>query len=154
MSGSARDSHAPPAHMTAMNARNAATTRRRTWTMLLVMTRRAAFAIAIWVAGCPGFPKAGPPPGPLSLQAVQVAQVRFPTATAASLESGRQLFLQHCNACHKFPALGEYSDEQWGKIIPRMAAKAELSLADGRAILTFIQAARAASPMTAPAAMR
>jgi cytochrome c5 len=122
--------------------------------MLLVMTRRAAFAIAIWAAGCPGFPKSGPPPGPLSLQAVQVAQVRFPTATAASLESGRQLFLHHCNACHKFPALGEYSDERWQRIVPRMAAKAKLSPADGDAILTFIQAARTASPMTAPAAIR
>jgi len=111
------------------------------------MTRATALAI-LGLAACPGFPKAGPPPGPLTLQGVQVAQTRFPTATAESLESGRQLFLQHCNECHKFPALGAYSDEQWQRIVPRMAGKAQLSPAQGGAILTFILASRAQSPMS------
>jgi len=104
---------------------------------------RALAIVGLLLAGCPAFPKAGPPPGPLSLQAVQVAQTRYPTATAESLESGRQLFLQHCNQCHKFPALGEYSDADWQRIVPRMAGKAQLAPADGDKILTFILASRA-----------
>jgi cytochrome c5 len=120
---------------------------------------RVIVIAGLLLAGCPSFPKAGPPPGPLSLQAVQVAQTKYPTATAESLESGRQLFLQHCNQCHKFPALGAYSDADWQRIVPRMAGKAQLSPADGDKILTFILSSRAYSssartmPTSAPPAI-
>jgi cytochrome c5 len=106
------------------------------------MSRVLALVLVIAVvAGC-GYPKAGPPPGPLAASAVTAAQVRWPTATAASLEQGRQIFLHRCNECHKHPALGAYSDAQWEKIMPRMGGKANLAPAETEQVLQFVLAAR------------
>ena len=82
----------------------------------------------------------------LSPAAVTAAQTRFPSATAESLEAGRESFLAHCKACHDFPSLAAYSDDDWKRIIPKMARNAKLSPADGDAILTFVLAARAHPP--------
>jgi hypothetical protein len=108
-----------------------------------------------FLVACGGLPKPGPPPGPLAPAAVQAGQTRFPTVTAASLEGGRQLFLHHCNTCHRFPALGAYTVADWRRIVPSMASRAKLSTSDGDAILSFIlvaQMSASTTPTTAPAA--
>jgi cytochrome c5 len=106
-------------------------------------------ALAV-LAACPGFPPAGPPPGPLQAPAVEAARRQFPTATAETLEAGRQAFLQHCNKCHKFPALGAYEDTQWRSIVPRMAGKSGLDTASGERVLQFVLAARGSSISSKP----
>jgi len=100
------------------------------------------FVLVLAVAAC-GYPKPGPPPGRLGTPAIEAARLRFPTSTADSLEQGRQVFLQHCNRCHKYPALGAYSDSQWAKIIPRMSGKATLNTAQNEQVLQFVLAATA-----------
>jgi cytochrome c5 len=103
--------------------------------------------IAVLVA-C-GYPKPGPPPAPLPPAAVEAAQLRFPGATAESLESGRQVFLRTCNRCHKHPAIGAFSEAQLEKIVPRMARKAKLDEVESQQVLQFVLAARSSMAATA-----
>ena len=109
------------------------------------MSRLAVLCI---IAAC-GYPKAGPPPAALHPAAIEAARAKFPTATAESLEQGRQDFLGHCNKCHGYPALGAYSEPQWIKIVPRMGDKAGLIPSQSDQVLQFIVAAR--GPQSAPA---
>jgi cytochrome c5 len=103
--------------------------------------------IAVLVA-C-GYPKPGPPPAPLPPAAIEAARLRFPGATAESLESGRQVFLRNCNRCHELPAIGAFSEAELERIVPRMARKAKLDEVQSQQVLQFVLAARSSSPITA-----
>lgn len=105
----------------------------------LAPVRLALYATA--VLSC-GYPKAGTAPGPISPTMLQNATSRWPSATADSLEHGRQLFLAHCNECHDYPDRTAYNDADWQRIIPRMGKKAHLDPADTELVLQFVQTAR------------
>ncbi len=102
------------------------------------------------MTGC-GFPPAGSAPGPLTAAAVQNAQMRDASVTAASLERGRQLFLAHCNSCHSYPDRTRFTEEQLRSIVPRMASKAQLSASDSKLVLDFVLADRASTTTAQPA---
>lgn len=93
-----------------------------------------------FVAAC--YPKAAPPPGAPSAQAVTWATARWPNETAASLSHGRDLFVAKCNACHDHPDLAAIADDRWPNIIKSMGGKAHLTPPDGDAVLHFILATR------------
>lgn len=50
---------------------------------------------------------------------------QFPGITLAELQEGQQLFKIRCSQCHPLKNPTSRSPEQWRKVVPRMAAKAE-----------------------------
>ena len=100
-----------------------------------------AVSVGLSLVGC-FYPKAGPPPGPLTASTVERAQGRWPDATLGSLEAGRSLFLGNCNRCHGYPIPSAYSEERWRKIVPWMGGKAGLSDAEQENVLRFLLARR------------
>ena len=103
--------------------------------------RLTVVLFGLMLGGC-FFPKAGPPPDPLSELKVTLAKARWPDASAESLERGRQYFLGTCDNCHKYPDLPHYSEEKWPPIMQRMGKKAELTPEETELVLRFILAHR------------
>jgi cytochrome c5 len=99
----------------------------------------ALFAITL-AAAC--YPKAAPPPGAPSANAITWATARWPNETAASLAHGHDLFVTKCNACHDHPDLTAIADDRWPNIIKSMGGKAHLTPAESDAVLHFILASR------------
>jgi hypothetical protein len=81
-------------------------------------------------------------PGPVSPQLVQQAQTQFPEATEQSLAQGRDLFVERCDRCHKLPDRRAVSEQEWPKILERMAKKAKLDDAQHKLVLQFILSER------------
>ena len=81
-------------------------------------------------------------PAPVSPALVQQAQTRFPQATEQSLGQGRDLFVGNCSKCHKLPDRRAVSEQQWPKILNRMANKAKLDDAQHELVLQFILSER------------
>lgn len=48
-------------------------------------------------------------------------------ADPGSLRRGRAIFVTECAACHRLFPPAEYSTEEWGGIVKRMAGRASLS---------------------------
>ena len=101
----------------------------------------------LFLSAC--FPKAGTVPGPLSLTAIEGAQAKWPGTSAEELEQGRQLFLNHCNACHSYPDRAAYSEAEWPRLARRMGKKADLQEAESELVLRFILANRS-EPVAPP----
>ncbi len=100
----------------------------------------AVFVAVAAFAGC--YPKAGPPPGAPSANAVTWASTRWPGVTAESLAHGRDLFVGKCHECHESPDLTAIADDRWPHIVKRMGDKAHLSTEDSDAVLHFILTSR------------
>lgn len=107
------------------------------------MNRQWAVSLVacLFLAAC--FPKAGTVPGPLSSEALQSAQSRWPSTSTEELEQGRQLFLTHCDGCHSYPDRAAYSEAEWPGLARRMGKKARLAEAESELVLRFILANRA-----------
>jgi hypothetical protein len=99
------------------------------------------FAVGLSSVGC--YPKAGSAPTALSAGSVASASARWPGATAASLEAGRDAFIDHCNACHSYPDLAAIGDERWPGVLAKMGKKAHLTASETEEVLHFILASRA-----------
>lgn len=95
---------------------------------------------AALVAGC--YPKSAPAPGAMSPASVEWAAAKWPGETEASLKSGRELFLAHCNQCHDYPDLVANSEEDWPSDVKRMASKSDLTPEKGDQILHYVLTAR------------
>jgi nitrate/TMAO reductase-like tetraheme cytochrome c subunit len=89
------------------------------------------------------FPKTGAVPDPVSAADVSAATSKWPNATEASLTSGRDLFSEHCNACHGYPAMTAVAESKWPGTVHAMAKKAHLAAEDEEKVLHFILMARA-----------
>jgi mono/diheme cytochrome c family protein len=89
------------------------------------------------------FPKTGAVPDPVSAADVSAAMSKWPSATEASLNAGRDLFVGHCNQCHGYPAMTAVSDDKWPETVHAMAKKAHLGAEDEQKVLQFVQTARA-----------
>jgi hypothetical protein len=50
---------------------------------------------------------------------------KFPQLTLAELTEGKRLEEEKCTACHGLKKAASFSEEDWKKIIPGMARKAE-----------------------------
>ena len=98
--------------------------------------------VLVVVSACATF-KSGPPPAQLAPTDVQLAQTRFPAATADTLESGRQTFVASCQKCHKLPLISAWTEPQWQRILPEMAGKAQLDPVRTEQTLQFILTAHA-----------
>jgi hypothetical protein len=98
---------------------------------------------AVGLGAC--YPKAGPAPGPLTPASLAAAQSRWPSTTAASLESGRKVFLDHCNKCHDYPDVTAFSEDKLGSVVPKMGKKAHLTQEETDQVLTFVLVLRQGS---------
>jgi cytochrome c5 len=55
------------------------------------------------------------------------AQKRWPDATTQSLQAGRTIYNEQCTRCHGAKPISQYSEQEWERIIGRMAPKAKLT---------------------------
>lgn len=60
-----------------------------------------------------------PVPVPTEAQ-LSVAQQRWPSASLADLQEGRQLYVRRCSSCHNLHLPTEYTAEEWPAIIAEM----------------------------------
>jgi cytochrome c5 len=55
---------------------------------------------------------------------VKRASTKFPGTTAEHLNTGKTLYEGNCGTCHKLMPVGDYTEEQWREINPKMVKKA------------------------------
>ena len=114
------------------------------------VTRFAALALVTTAAfGC-AFPPAGAVPPPVTAADADAAKARFPESNETSLNSGREIFAAHCNACHSYPDVSKIEDARWPGILSSMGKKAGLDAGQTQAVLSFVIVARS-RPAAAPA---
>jgi cytochrome c5 len=58
--------------------------------------------------------------------------------TSAQLESGKTIFLNSCNKCHKLKQPETRTPAQWNKVLKRMIPKAKLSDEDGQLVRAYL----------------
>jgi hypothetical protein len=105
------------------------------------MKLSSSLVAALFLGGA-CYPKAAPPPGAPSPNAVTWASTRWPGVTAESLSRGRELFVGKCHECHDYPDLAAIADDRWPSIVKRMGGKAHLAPEESDAVLHFILASR------------
>src|SRR5689334_8403553 len=54
---------------------------------------------------------------------VERVATKFPGYTLEDLNKGKALFSAHCGQCHGLKNPTKRTEEQWRKVVPRMAAK-------------------------------
>lgn len=64
--------------------------------------------------------------------------VRWPTADAAQLRSGRALFIQRCSGCHSLPNPAKHDASGWDITLNKMSGKAHLDAAGRESILHYL----------------
>ncbi len=78
---------------------------------------------------------------PKTAEVIEVVEVetteteKFPNTAVAE---GSQLYMDHCGKCHKHKTVTDYTQEQWKKIVPNMAAKSKLDATQENKILQFV----------------
>ena len=95
--------------------------------------------IILFIVSCSNF---APPP---EVSPALISNARPDHIDAQQLQNGRRLFVSRCLECHTLPRVTKYNREQWPHLVSRMAARANLSAADQKAITLYL---RAASPTT------
>ena len=60
---------------------------------------------------------------------------------AATLTTGRSLFVSRCAHCHALPVIAEHTAEKWPGIVAKMEKRAGLQAAEKNAVLSYILAA-------------
>jgi hypothetical protein len=98
-----------------------------------------AVVIILFIVSCANF---APPP---AVSPALISNARSDHVDAGQLQNGRRLFVSRCLECHTLPPVTRYTREQWPHLVSRMAARANLSAADQKAITFYL---RAASPIT------
>ncbi len=63
-------------------------------------------------------------------------------ALSAALSQGRQLYLQHCTACHAPVRITAFSHAEWEEVFPRMVRKSALTPLDEAAIRKYVAQVR------------
>ena len=110
---------------------------RRTFLLVLL-----AAALAV---GCQSFPySSGPKPVPVNQAAPPVSQLGAPDETHAALwEAGRAIYVGGCASCHKPKPIQDFAIDDWnGKIIPRMAVKAKLTVDQTQSLAEYVMAVK------------
>ena len=59
----------------------------------------------------------------------------FPSEDIAQ---GSALYQEHCGKCHKHKVVTDFSQEQWKKIVPPMAAKSKIDATQENKVLQFV----------------
>ncbi len=77
------------------------------------------------------------PPTTAQLQNVKS---QYPDMDTVAINKGYILFSENCNKCHRLKNPGNYSDEEWHKILPVMSKKAKLNPEETDLIQTYVLA--------------
>ena len=98
--------------------------------------RRVTLAIiALFIVSCANF---APPP---EVSSTLISNARPDHVDVGQLQNGRRLFVSHCLECHTLPRVTKYNREQWPHLVSRMAARANLNIADQSAVVAYLRAA-------------
>ena len=62
------------------------------------------------------------------------------TYTPQQLADGQKVYDQHCDKCHEFHEPAEFTARKWGKILPSMIEKAELTKKDAEVLTAWVNA--------------
>lgn len=57
------------------------------------------------------------------------------------LQKGRDIFMQHCNACHERVPPGKIDPEAWRTILPHMSMRAHITKQDTQRLQNYLIAA-------------
>jgi cytochrome c5 len=66
------------------------------------------------------------------------AAAKFPGATLASLNDGKNHYENNCGKCHKLHAPADFSEEKWKKVVPPMSGKANVDKNTENLILQYV----------------
>lgn len=69
------------------------------------------------------------------------AAPRVTSVRGQNLEKGRKLFTTRCIECHVLPSINRYPRAAWPRLVAKMSGRADLTPADGAAIVAYILAA-------------
>lgn len=81
-------------------------------------------------------------PAPVTPDLVRRAQANSPSATEASLTSGREAFVSRCKSCHELPKPSAHAAAEWPALMQRMGKLASLDAAAQQQVLDYVLAAR------------
>jgi cytochrome c5 len=68
------------------------------------------------------------------------ARARWPDATAASLERGRELYVARCSGCHPLHPPDTQPAARWAAVLDQMAPRAKLSADERELVLRYLTA--------------
>jgi hypothetical protein len=103
------------------------------------MYRAVYLSLAVLAAACSG----KMPPLATALDA-QRANVEL-----ASLQNGREVYIQKCKGCHGLPMPTDYTPAEWPKKVGEMAERSKLDEAQRRAIEQYLIVMSTPSPQPA-----
>jgi hypothetical protein len=66
--------------------------------------------------------------------------LKFPGYTFSDLNRGKQIYVDHCNKCHRYKAPQTRDESRWDAIIPKMAKKAKLNGDEQELVLKYVVA--------------
>jgi predicted transglutaminase-like cysteine proteinase len=75
---------------------------------------------------------------PKTAEVIEVVEVETETFPNAEVAEGSQLYMDHCGKCHKHKTVTDYTQDQWKKIVPNMAAKSRLDATQENKVLQFV----------------
>jgi hypothetical protein len=67
-----------------------------------------------------------------------VEKVESATFPSSEIAEGSQIHMDYCGKCHKHKTVTDYTQDQWKKIIPNMAAKAKLDGTQESKVLQYV----------------
>lgn len=113
----------------------------------LTSTLIPALIIAtLCLTGCLWPARSNPAPAPVSATQESAALKRWPDATRSELDQGCALVTSACNKCHGHPLPADESVEKWPGLAERMAKKAQLDVAQTRAVIRYLVSAATVEP--------
>ncbi len=69
------------------------------------------------------------------------AEERWPGTTQASLEQGRQKYIDRCGGCHSLHLPAEFTDAEWKRAVNEMQGRAKVGPEEKELILKYLQVA-------------
>lgn len=78
------------------------------------------------------------------MQIMEVAQRKFPSIKEQEFQEGKSILANRCTDCHGIKKVESRSEEEWLKIVDRMAPKAKLSALEKTALTRYILSYREA----------
>ncbi len=94
------------------------------------------------VVGCATIEDLAPPVDATVLQLAAAHEI-----DADRLSQGRALYITACARCHRPEAVVRYTREHWGRILPRMSARARFGPDEAEAVEAYVQMTLQAADM-------
>ncbi|MCH8314681.1 MAG: hypothetical protein IIA64_01800 [Planctomycetes bacterium] len=109
----------------------------RRWILAVVLM---ASVVAI---GCATIDDLAPPVDATVLQLAAAHEI-----DADRLSQGRALYITACARCHRPEPVVRYTREHWGRILPRMSARAQFGPDEAEAVEAYVQLTLQAADMS------